>query len=210
MAEALQHLIERIQREAVDTGERQASDLVAKAKQQAAALVAEAEKKAEALLAKAKQDSEQYTERSLQTLRQASRDLLISVGQGVENIVSNLAAEAAEGSLTYETVQEMLVKLAEAYVGRTDRERRIELMVSPQDQARLINFFKDKYHDKLQQGLVIKGDERIFKGFKVALEGGHVTHNFTPEAIAESLSSFLRPHLAEIVYQVAREGAAKK
>lgn len=209
MAEELQHLIERIQREAVDTGERQASEIVAKARQQAAALVAEAEQKAEARLKQAEVDAQQFTERSLQTLRQASRDLLISVGQGVENIVSNLASEAAEGAMTYETVQEMLVKLSEAYVGRTDRERRIELMVSPQDQARLINFFKDRYHDKLQQGLVIQGDERIFKGFKVSLADGRVTHNFTPEAIAEALSNFLRPHLADIVYQVAREGAAK-
>lgn len=209
MAEELQHLIERIQREAVDSGEKQAAEILAKAKQQAAQIVAEAEAKAQARLEKAEKDAEQFTERSMQTLRQAARDLLITVGQGVENIVSNLAAEAAEGALNFETVQEMLVKLAENYVGRTDRERRIELMVSPQDQARLINFFKDKYHDKLQQGLVIQGDERIFKGFKVQLADGHVTHNFTPEAIAEALSNFLRPHLADIVYQVAREGGTQ-
>lgn len=209
MAEELQHLIERIQREAVDTGERQAAEILAKAKQQAAALIAEAEQKAQARLEKAERDAELFTERSLQTLRQASRDLLISIGQGVENIISNLAAEAADASMDYQTVQEMLVKLAEAYVGRTDRERRIELMVSPQDQARLIHFFKDKYHDKLQHGLVIQGDERIFKGFKVSLADGRVTHNFTPEAIAEALANFLRPHLAEIVYQVARDGGTK-
>lgn len=208
MAEELQHLIERIQREAVDSGEKQAAEILAKAKQQAAQIVADAEARAQARLEKAEKDAEQFTERSMQTLRQAARDLLITVGQGVENIISNLAAEAAEASLDYQTVQEMLVKLADNYVGRTDRERRIELMVSPSDQARLINFFKDKYHDKLQQGLVIQGDERIFKGFKVQLEDGRVTHNFTPEAIAEALSNFLRPHLADIVYRVAREGGS--
>ncbi len=209
MAEELQHLIERIQREAVDTGEKQAAEILAKAKQQAAQIVAEAERKAQERIASAEKEAEQFTERSMKALQQAARDLLITVGQGVENIVSNLAAEAAEGSMNFETVQEMLVKLAENYVGRTDRERRIELMVSPKDQARLINFFKDKYHDKLQQGLVIQGDERIFKGFKVQLEDGRVTHNFTPEAIAEALSNFLRPHLADIVYRVAREGGAQ-
>jgi V/A-type H+-transporting ATPase subunit E len=208
MAEELQHLIERIQREAVDIGEKQAAEILAKAKQQAAQIIAEAEKKAQARIEAAEKEAEQFTERSIKALQQAARDLLITVGQGVENIISNLAAEAAEGSLTYETVQEMLVKLAENYVGRSDRERRIELMVSPQDQARLINFFKDRYHDKLQQGIVIQGDERIFKGFKVQLQDGRVTHNFTSEAIAEALSNFLRPHLAEIVYKVAREGGA--
>ncbi len=209
MADELQHLIERIQREAVDAGERQAADILAAAKEQAAALVAGAEREAGMRLQRAEQDARQFTERSLQTLRQAARDLLISVGQGVESIVSNLAAEAAGGAMNHETVRDMLVKLAESYVGRTDRERRIELMVSPEDQARLLQFFKDRYLEKLQQGLVIQGDERILKGFKVQLADGRVTHSFTPEAIAEALSNFLRPHLADLVYRVAREGGAK-
>lgn len=209
MAEELQHLIERIQREAVDTGEQQAAQIVSKAKEQAAAIVREAEAKARASIEKAEQDARQFTERSLQTLRQASRDLLITVGQGVENILSNLAVEAVDEALTYETVQQMLVKLAGSYVGRSDRERTIELMLSPRDQEKLVRYFQDKYREKLNQGIVIRGDERIIKGFKVAFEGGHVTHDFTPDAIAEALANFLRPHLADIVYQVAREGSGK-
>jgi V/A-type H+-transporting ATPase subunit E len=206
MGEELQHLIERIQREAVDTGEKQATQIVAQAKEQAAALVREAEQKAAAHLAKAEQDAKQFTERSLQTLRQASRDLLISVGQGVENILGNLAVEAAGEALTIETVQQMLVKLAESYVGRNDRDRRIEVQLSAEDQARLVTFFKDRYHDRLQRGIEIRGDERVLKGFKVSFDAGHLTHNFTQEAIGEALANFLRPHLADIVYQVAREG----
>lgn len=210
MAEELQHLLERIQKEAVDAGEKQASELIARARQQAAQIVSEAEAKARARLEQAEKDARQFTERSIQTLRQAARDLLIAVGQGVENIISNLAAEAAEQALTYETVQEMLVKLAEAYVGRTDRERRIELMLNPTDQARLIHFFRARYNEMLKQGLVIRGDERIFRGFKVQLADGRVTHNFTQEAIAEALANFLRPHLADIVYSVAKEGTAQR
>ncbi len=209
MAEELQHLIERIQKEAVDTGERQAAELVTKAKEQAAAIVAEAEKKAQARLEKAEQDAQQYTERSLQTLKQASRDLLITVGQGVESVVASLASDAARGALDDKTVQEMLVKLTDGYAQRTDRERAIEVVVSKEDQQKLINFFKAKYQEKLQTGLTIRGDERIFKGFKVSMDRGRVTHDFTAEAIAEALSNFLRPHLAEVVYQVAREGNAK-
>lgn len=206
MPEELQHLIERIQREAVDTGEQQAAQIVAKAREQAAALVRDAETKAASNLARAEQEAQQFTERSLQTLRQASRDLLISVGQGVENILGNLAVEAAGEALTIETVQQMLVKLSEAYVGRSDRERRIEVLLSPVEQARLVAFFKDRYHDRLQHGIEIRGDERVLKGFKVSFDSGHLTHNFTQEAIAEALANFLRPHLADIVYQVARSG----
>lgn len=210
MADELQHLIERIQREAVDTGEQQASQLVAQAKEKAASLVREAESQAAALIQKAEQDAQQYTERSRQTLQQASRDLLISVGQGVENILSNLALEAVDAAMTADTVREMLVKMADAYVGRGDRERRIEVLLSPADQDKLVAFFQERYRERLQQGLVIRGDERVFKGFQVSFDGGRVKHQFTPEAIAEALANFLRPHLAEIVYAAAREGGGRK
>jgi len=209
MAEELQHLIERIQKEAVDTGERQAAELVSNAKKQAAALIAEAEKQAQARLEKADRDAQQYTERSLQTLKQAARDVLIAVGQGVENVVGSLASDAANAALDEATVQQMLVKLAEGYAGRTDRERSIEMLVSKEDQQKLINFFQAKYQERLQTGLTIRGDERVLKGFKISMDGGRVSHDFTPEAIAEALSNFLRPHLAEVVNRVAREGGAK-
>lgn len=209
MAEELQHLIERIQKEAVDTGERQAAELVSNAKKQAAALIAEAEKQAQARLEKADRDAQQYTERSLQTLKQAARDVLITVGQGVENVVGSLASDAASAALDEATVQQMLVKLAEGYAGRTDRERSIEMLVSKADQQKLINFFQAKYQERLQTGLTIRGDERVLKGFKISMNGGRVSHDFTPEAIAEALSNFLRPHLAEVVNRVAREGDTK-
>lgn len=210
MAEELQHLIERIQREAVDTGEKQATQLVTQAREKAAALVREAELKAQAHLQKAEQDAQQYTQRSLQTLQQASRDLLITVGQGVENIVAKLALGAVDKALTPDTVRDMLVKMAEAYMSHGERDRKIEVLLSPADQQKLVAFFKDRYREQLAQGLVIQGDERVFKGFQVSFDGGRVKHQFTPEAIAEALSNFLRPHLAEIVYQVARPGGVAK
>lgn len=206
MAEELQHLIERIQREAVDTGAQQAAQLVAEAKEKAATLVKEAEARAAAHLQKAEQDAQQYTQRSQQTLQQASRDLLISVGQGVDRIFERLLVEASAQALSAETMSEMLVKMADAY----SRSGPAEVLVNPQDQARLMALLKERLKAQLGSGLTVRGDERVLKGFQVSLSGGRVKHQFTPEAIAEALSGFLRPQLAEIVYQAAREGGGAK
>jgi V/A-type H+-transporting ATPase subunit E len=208
MAEELQHLIERIQREAVDTGEQKAAELLAQAREKASTLVREAEQKAAALVQKAEQDAQLYTQRSQQTLQQASRDLLISVGQGVETIFSRLVVDAVGQALTAETMRDMLVNMTEAYGASGGRT--VEVLVSPQDQDKLLAQMRERFRDQLQKGLTVRGDERVFKGFQVALEGGRVKHQFTPEAIAESLSNFLRPKLAEIVYQAARQGGGPK
>ncbi len=52
MAEELQHLIERIRKEGVESGEKAAESLVAEAKKKAAAIVADAQKQAKDLVAK--------------------------------------------------------------------------------------------------------------------------------------------------------------
>jgi V/A-type H+-transporting ATPase subunit E len=205
MADELQHLIDRLQKEAVEAGEKQAGQIVAHAKERAAALVREAEEKARGVLEKAEQDAKVFTERGRQTLGQAARDLLIAVGQGVQNIVGDLAGEAADEALTADTVREMLVKMAEAYAARGGRNRRIEILLGPEDQAKLLRFFQERYADELRRGLAIHIDNEIVKGFKVSFVEDHVYHDFTREAVAEALAAYLRPHLAEIVTRAARE-----
>ena len=208
MSEELQHLMERIQREAVDTGEQKAAELVAQAKEQAAALLRDAEQKAQAMVQRAEQESLQYTQRSQQTLKQAARDVLISVGQGVETILTKFAVETVGQAMTPDVLKDLLVKLAGSLA--TAEGAKAQLLLSPQDQARLMALLQEKLRDQMQKGLMITGDERVIKGFQVSLEGGRVKHQFTPESIAESLSAFLRPALADIVYQAAREAGGAR
>lgn len=204
MAEELQHLIERIQKEGVEKADAQAAKIISQAKEKAAAHVREAEEKAKALIAKGEKDAQAFMERSLRSLEQAARDLLITVGQGVENILADLVAESVDKALTIEVLEQMLVKMAEGYAARQGEEGRIEMLVSSQDQQALVKFFADRYKERLVGGVKLHVDNDIFKGFKVSFVKGHVQHDFTREAIAESLVNFLRPQLAEIVHRVAQ------
>jgi len=203
MAEELQHLIDRIQKEAVDTAEQQAAKILSQAKEKAAALVKESEERARANLEKADRDAKAYDERSQTTLKQAARDLLITVGQGVENILSDIVGGAVDKALRIEVLEQMLVKMTEAYFARGGTESRIEVLVSPQDEAQLKKFFAAQYHQKLAGGVEVHAANNIFKGFRVGVKGGQVYHDFTREAIAEALTNFLRQDLAKIVHAAA-------
>ncbi len=215
MAEELQHLIERIQKEAVEKAEQQAAEIISKAKEKAAAIVREAEAKAKAMLEKAEKDAQAFTERSRKTLEQAARDLLISVGQGVENILKDIVAEAVDQALTPDVLKQMLVKMAEAYAARGGSETRIDLLISPKDKDDIVRFFAEQYRRRLLHGVEIHVDNELFKGFRVSFVDGNVYHDFSKQAIADALTQFLRPQLAEIVHRVAREesqtsGASRK
>ena len=207
MAEELQGLIDRIQQEGVAKAQAEAEAIVAGARQRAAQIVREAEEQAAAKLKQAEQDAGLFMERSRKTLEQAARDLLITVGQGVENILKDIVAGAVKDALSLTVLENMLVKMAEAYVAHEGGGAQINLLVSPQDQSELVKFFATRYRQKIGQGVKLHVDNDIFKGFKVSFVEDHLYHDFTAPAIAEALMNLLRPNLAEIVHRAARNGS---
>jgi V/A-type H+-transporting ATPase subunit E len=50
----------------------------------------------------------------------------------------------------------------------------------------------------------VESDKGVKFGFRVKLDGGKVSHEFTEAAMAESLSALLRPQLAKIVNKAAQ------
>jgi V/A-type H+-transporting ATPase subunit E len=209
MAAELQHLIEKLQSEAISKANAQAQDIVSQAKDKAAGLVQGAEQQAAQVVAQAKIDAQQFTERSVRTLEQAARDLLISVGQGVEKLLEELVSESLDEAMSIDVVKNMLTSMAETYTARADKERRMEILVSPEAQEELIKFYAGRYRDALGEGIEIKPSRSISKGFRVSFKDEHAHHDFTKEAIAEALSRFLRPHLSDIILRVAREDREK-
>ncbi|RKX44897.1 MAG: ATPase [Verrucomicrobia bacterium] len=202
MAEELKHLIERIHKEGVESGEKAAESLVADAQKQAAVIVADAQKQAKDLVAKAETDATAFAERGRKTLEQAARDLLISIGGSVGNVVGGIVDAKVDAALTPELVGRMLLKLAEAY-GKDGGAGGIEAMLGEADAAEVKAYFSKEYQNELATGIQIESNKEIFKGFRVGAKDGQVFHDFTKEAIAESLSNFLRPELAEIVRNAA-------
>jgi len=219
MAIELQHLIDRINQEAVEKGEQEANRILAQAREQAAALVREGEAAARAHREEAEKDSAVFVERSTRTLEQAARDLLISVGQAVEDIIADIVSDATDEALDPDTLKRMMVKMAQAYAERNGTESRIEVLVSKEDQSELVRFFARQYRHRLVRGLNIRANARglniranagVRRGFRVILDNDRVHHDFTRPAIAEALGNFLRPHLAEIVFRAARAASSSK
>lgn len=204
MTQDLQPLIDQIRQEGIDTANAEAEDILAKARKKAASIVQEAEEKKRSMLDEAQNNARIYEERSRKTLEHAGRDLLITVRQAIERILSDLVVETVDQAMGIEVIQDMLVKMAEQCAAHSG-ESRMEILVSPEDHETLIKTFANLYRQKMISGLTLKADNDVLKGFKISFRDDHVYLDFTSEAVAESLSQLLRPHLSEIVKQVASE-----
>jgi vacuolar-type H+-ATPase subunit E/Vma4 len=59
------------------------------------------------------------------------------------------------------------------------------------------------------KAIELVSDNEVLSGFKVTFEGKNVSLDYTGEAVAEALASFLRPELAKTVSGIAREQISK-
>ncbi len=199
MAEELQHLIKQIQKEGVEKANEQADTIISQAKEKAAKIVSEAEEKANQTLQKAKTESEAFAERSTKTLEQAARDLLITVGQGCEKVVTEVLEQEVKGTLSGDLLQKMILNVIEQSTGSS-----LTITVSEADKAALTAFCAEKSKSSGQE-IELASDSEILSGFKIGFKDKNVYLDYTGEAMAAALAAFLRPELAKTVSGVASE-----
>jgi V/A-type H+-transporting ATPase subunit E len=61
----------------------------------------------------------------------------------------------------------------------------------------LSSYFNDKLSAELKKGVELKSDRNLAAGFRIANRDGSAYYDFSAESVAELLSAYLNPHLAE-------------
>ncbi|VGO13779.1 hypothetical protein PDESU_02336 [Pontiella desulfatans] len=202
MAEELKHLIEQIQKEGVEKANKEADSIISKAKEKAAKIVAEAETKAQETLKRAETESAAFAERSVKTLEQAARDLLITVGQGCEKVVTATLGKEVDSALSTDVLGKMIADVVkQGKDGAT-------VTVSESDKAGLTALCAGIAKES-GKTVELEASSEILSGFKVVFEGQNASLDYTGEAVAAALAAFLRPELAKTVSGVAREQISK-
>ena len=190
MAEELQQLLEKIQRDGVDKANAEAAAIVAKAKSEAEALVKKAQEDAAAAEAKGKADAEAYAARARETISQAARDTVLKVKDDVTKLLTQLLAQDVSAALATEAVP-----LAAAAVKELVTGSGAEVAAS----AKLVDALRAQLAAQAQNGVKVVADEMTGAGFTVKLDNGRVEHDFTDAAISEALAQRLRADLAKLL-----------
>ncbi len=190
MAEELQQLLEKIQRDGVDKANAEAAAIVAKAKAEAEAIVKKAQEDAAAAEAKGKADAEAYAARARETISQAARDTVLKVKEDVTKLLTQLLAQDVSAALATEAVP-----LAAAAVKELVTGSGAEVAAS----AKFVDALRAQLAAQAQNGVKVVADEMTGTGFTVKLDNGRVEHDFTDAAISEALAQRLRPDLAALL-----------
>ena len=208
MSSDLQGLIDRIRKEGVDKAESEAGDLLSEARRQAGAILRQAETDAAALRDRARAEAATFEEQGRQTLVKTARDLIMMVQHSVERSLSAVIQQEVGAAMQPELLRDLITKVVGAYLKKEKDAGGVELLISTEDQAHVVDYFLRSFRSAIDAGLEIRADRGVLRGFKVALDGENVQHDFTSPAIAEAMAAMVRPRLAVILRQAGQPSAS--
>jgi V/A-type H+-transporting ATPase subunit E len=197
----LQELIDKIKRDGIESASEEASHLKSQAEEDAQRIVAAARKEAEGILAKAKADAERTEKAGIAAVGQASRNVVLAFKTEIQGILDKIVARETASSLDDGTLKSILPDLLKGWAGGKDA---LDLILSEAQLKKLVSFFNDKLAAELKHGLEIKAGRNLAAGFRIANKDGSAYYDFSAESVAELLSAYLNPRLAETLKESAK------
>lgn len=199
MADELQALLDRIHEDGLKKAEAERQALLDKASDEAKRLIAEAKAEAERLRHEAEQSAALLQAKGEQSLRQAARDVLLSLRGELSRRVVAVARAGTVDALAGPALADLIATLVQRFVETGGREQRLEVLLSPEQQAALAAGLEKALAADLRKHVELSPVAGLKGGFRLKIAGEDVVYDFTDEALAEALSTFLSPKLAALV-----------
>jgi len=203
MEAQLKELIEKIKKDGVESAEEEASRIIEEANKKAGGIVEDAKKEADNIRENAEQEAQKRLATGDAKLRQAGRDLLLSLEKEITNVFEAIVNREISTSLDDKVMSEAVLTVLKKWSEGNDVD--LQVLLPEQQRNKVESYLKDKLSEKIKMGLEIKPFEEIDSGFYIAEKDGSAYYNFSSEGIAEILTEFLNPRLSKILQEAAQK-----
>jgi V/A-type H+-transporting ATPase subunit E len=203
METQLQELIEKIKSEGVKSAEEQSNQIVQEAEKRADNIVKEAQQKAEKIIADARQQTEKMEQTGKETLKQAGRDLLLTLQQKITALFDAVIKDETAKSLDEKAIQDVIISMLEKW--SKEETENLSVLLSEEEFDKLSSHLRAKLSEELKKGVEIKPFSGVKTGFYIAEKDGSAYYNFSDQGIADNLAELLNPKLKEILQEAVSE-----
>jgi V/A-type H+-transporting ATPase subunit E len=198
----LQELIDKIKKDGIEGAAAETVRLKSQAEGEAKHIVEAAQKEAEAIIAKGKADAERSEKAGVAALEQASRNLVLAFRAEIEALLNSIVARELVAAYSDDTLKAALPDILKAWAAKGGDS--LDVMVSAATLNNLSEWFNEKLVAELGKGVELKSDRNLGAGFHIANKDGSAYYDFSAESVAELLSAYLNPKLAEILQESAK------
>lgn len=197
MAQEIKDLIAKIQQEGIQAAEEKARQIKAEADHSSLKIISEAKIEAARIIQQANTDAQRLNDSTHASLKQAGRDLLISLRREINSMLDNLIKADTRQALT---VNELL-KIIEALIKNAPLSLGSEIIISlnPLDKEKLEKEFFRQLAEKTKKQITLKSANGMDSGFIISFDAGKSIFDFSDIALTEYIGSFLKPELGKIL-----------
>lgn len=200
MSEQIKDLIEKIQQEGIAAAEAKAKEIETEAKAQAEEIIQKAKKQAQELIENAQTNTAKIQQNTNSLLIQAARDLLLNLKKEINDILHRIIINQIQAVLSPEDLVKIITMLIKDCAQKQTGE--IIVCLSSHDLEKLEKNFRDKISSSIKNGIVLRPSEDISAGFTISYDEGMSFFDFSDKALAEYISLYLKPKLAEILKDI--------
>jgi len=198
----LQELIDRIKKDGIESASEDAARVKRDAESEAARIIAAAQKEAADIVSRGKSDAERSEKAGKAALEQASRNLVLAFKGEIQALLDRIIAQAAGAAYNEDTLKTVLPELLVVWASKGGADS-LDLLLGEGDLAKLKSWATGALANELKKGIELKSDRNLGTGFKIANKDGSAYYDFSTESVAELLSSYLNPYLADILKTTA-------
>ncbi len=197
MAEDLKGLIEKIHEEGVKSAKDKAKDIENEAELRAQTIVDNAEKNRERIITEARGETDKMTQSAEASLKQAGRDLIISLRKEIESLLDKIITLEIREELTPGLMAKTITTLIKNYKGKEGAG--IIVSLSKEDLKKMEKGFLRKLKSEIKKGITLEARDDIHAGFVISYDDGKSHYDFTDKALTEYIGLYLRPKLTELL-----------
>ena len=197
MADDIKGLIERIQQEGVRSGETKASAIEEEARKKAAEIIKQAQVQAQKMVRDAQEEIARQKASTEASLKQAGRDLILSLEEEIEAMLERLIKARTQEALTPQELIRLIDSLVKGYTKKEDSD--ITVSLGKSDLKKLQEGFAGELKEMVKKGIVLKPSDEITGGFIISYDEEKSHFDFTDKAMTEYIGKHLKPALAEIL-----------
>lgn len=203
MPDELKGLIEKIQEEGIKAAEDKAGQIEAQAQRRAKEIIDNAEARAQSLTREAAENIARIEESAKLSIRQAGRDLLIALRKEINAMLDKLIVSHVHKALTPQEFCAILKELIKGHSAKDTAD--VVVLLKEEDLDKMEKAFLCELRDAAKNGITLKASDDIHGGFAISYDSGRSYYDFTDKALAEYLSSYIKPKLAKILNEALDE-----
>lgn len=195
MAQEIKDLIERIQKEGIEAARAKAREIEEEARRRAGLIVAEAKNEAARMTDEAHEKNAEFEASTKELLKQAGRDLLLSLRQEINAMLERIVVARVREVLTPDEMAKDIHELIRANAAKEG----VVVLAAAGDAQKLEEIFFADLKEKTRQGIVLRASDDIGAGFLISYDGGRSHYDFTDQALAAYIGASLKPKLNDLL-----------